>query len=117
MNYVRPINLNLKYQKFTPSDCKGIGILKFEFVAKTQQLYLDSYFDKNQKNKSVEKGDFVRNFRLNVHNCKQNIRIFKQNVHILKENVRNFEENVRNFEENFHKFEENFRNFEENVRN
>ena len=88
MNYVIPINLNLKYQKFTPSGCKGIGILKFEFVAKTQYLYLDGYCDKNQKNKSVEKGHFVRNFKLNVRNFKQYVRIFE-------EIVCNFEHNVR----------------------
>ena len=28
-------NLNFKYQIFTPSDCKYIGIRKVEFVAKT----------------------------------------------------------------------------------
>jgi len=45
MNYVRPINLDLKYQRFTPSGCKGIGIRKFEFLANTQFLNMS---DKNQ---------------------------------------------------------------------
>ena len=29
-------NLGLKYQNFIPSDCKDIGIIKLEFVSKTQ---------------------------------------------------------------------------------
>ena len=36
MNSVRSNNLSLKNQRFTPSDCKDIGIRTFEFVAKTQ---------------------------------------------------------------------------------
>ena len=40
MNSVRPKSLSLKYQRFTPSDFKEIGIRKFEFVAKTQFLCL-----------------------------------------------------------------------------
>ena len=31
-------NLSLKYQRFSPSGCKDIGILKIEFVAKIQFL-------------------------------------------------------------------------------
>ena len=38
MNSVRSNNLSLKYQMFTLSGCKAIGIIKFEFVAKTQFL-------------------------------------------------------------------------------
>ena len=38
MNFVRSNNLSLKYQKFTPSGCKNIRILKLGFVAKTQFL-------------------------------------------------------------------------------
>ena len=38
MNFVRSNNLSLKYQKLTPLGCKDIGIIKFEFVAKTQFL-------------------------------------------------------------------------------
>ena len=34
MNYIGPINLSLKYQRFTPSGCKDIEIRKFEFVTK-----------------------------------------------------------------------------------
>ena len=34
-NYDRSNSLSLKYQRFTPSGCKDIGIRKFEFVAKT----------------------------------------------------------------------------------
>ena len=40
MNSVRINNLRLKYQRFAPSDCKDIGIRRFEFVAKTQFLCL-----------------------------------------------------------------------------
>ena len=36
---VRLNNLNLKYQRFTPSGCKDIGIRKSEFVTKTQFLF------------------------------------------------------------------------------
>ena len=32
MNFVESKNLSLKYQRFTPSGCKLIGIKKFEFV-------------------------------------------------------------------------------------
>ena len=39
MNSVTPNNLSLKYQKFTPSGCKNIGIRKLKFVTKTQFLY------------------------------------------------------------------------------
>ena len=39
MNYVRSNNLSLKYQRFASSGSKDIGIIKFEFVAKTQFLY------------------------------------------------------------------------------
>ena len=35
MNYVRPNNISLKYQRFTSSDCKDIGIRQFELVTKT----------------------------------------------------------------------------------
>ena len=38
MNSVRSNHLSLKYQRFTPSGYKDIGIRKFEFVAKTQFL-------------------------------------------------------------------------------
>ena len=40
MKSVRSNSLSMKYQKFTPSDCKDIEIRKFEFVAKTQLLSL-----------------------------------------------------------------------------
>ena len=41
MNCIISINLSLKYQKFTPSGCKEMGIQKFEVVAKTQFLLLE----------------------------------------------------------------------------
>ena len=39
--------LSLKYQRFTQSDYKDIGIIKFEFVAKTQFqiINIPDYFD------------------------------------------------------------------------
>ena len=40
MNSVRWKNLSLKYQRFTPSGGKNIGISKSEFVTKTQFLFL-----------------------------------------------------------------------------
>ena len=38
INSVRLKSQNLKYQRFTPSDCKDIRVRKCEFVAKTQFL-------------------------------------------------------------------------------
>ena len=38
MNHIRPHNLSLKYPRFTTSGCKDIGIIKIQFVAKTQFL-------------------------------------------------------------------------------
>ena len=38
MNCVRSDNLSLKNQRCTQTGCKDIGILNFEFVAKTQFL-------------------------------------------------------------------------------
>ena len=38
INSVRSNYLSLKYQRYTPSVCKEVGIRKFEFVAKTQIL-------------------------------------------------------------------------------
>ena len=45
----------MKYQKFTPLDCKDKEIRKFEFVARTQFLckflfHFDLGFSKNRKN-------------------------------------------------------------------
>ena len=45
INSVRSINLSLKYQRFTPSDSKDIGIRKFELVANTQ--FLSFFFVKS----------------------------------------------------------------------
>ena len=51
MNSVRCKNLSLKYQRFTPSGGKIIGIKKSEFVTKTQFLcrlhYLTDRFEPN----------------------------------------------------------------------
>ena len=38
MNCAKSSSLCLKYQRFTPSGCKDIGIRTFEFVAKEQFL-------------------------------------------------------------------------------
>ena len=40
MNSVRLNNPSLKYQRFTSTGCRDIGIRKFEFVAKTQILWM-----------------------------------------------------------------------------
>ena len=40
MNSDKSYNIIMKYQRFTSSGCKEIGTKKFEFVAKTQFLYL-----------------------------------------------------------------------------
>ena len=37
-NSVISNSLSLKYQRFTPSGCKDIGVRKYKFVAKTQLL-------------------------------------------------------------------------------
>ena len=42
MNSVRSKSLSLKYHRFTASGCKDIEIRKFEFVAKTQFLWIKS---------------------------------------------------------------------------
>ena len=39
MNSVRSKNLSLKYQRFTPSGGKNMGVRKSEFDTKTQFLY------------------------------------------------------------------------------
>ena len=39
MNAVRSYTVSLKYQRFTTSGCRDIGITKIEFVAKTQFLW------------------------------------------------------------------------------
>ena len=38
--WIRSRNLSLTYQRFTSSGCKDIGYRNFEFVAKTQFLFL-----------------------------------------------------------------------------
>ena len=38
MNSVSMNNLSFKYQRFTPSGCKNIGIRKFEFATKFEFL-------------------------------------------------------------------------------
>ena len=38
INSGSPNSLSLKYQRFTPSGCKDIGVRKCKFVAKTQFL-------------------------------------------------------------------------------
>ena len=38
MNYVGSDSESSKYQRFTPSGCRDIGIIKFEFVAKTNSF-------------------------------------------------------------------------------
>ena len=38
---IRSNNLSLKYQRFTPSGCIDIGLRKFDFVVKTQFLYVE----------------------------------------------------------------------------
>ena len=41
MDSAGPNNLSFKYQVFTPSGLQDIGIITFEFVAKTQFLCMD----------------------------------------------------------------------------
>ena len=45
LNSVRSNNLSCNYQSFTPSSCKKIVIRKFEFVVKTQFLYVENFRD------------------------------------------------------------------------
>ena len=44
MNSVRPNNLSLKYQRYTQTGCKDIGIKQFEFMTKNQLLYKKAPF-------------------------------------------------------------------------
>ena len=53
MDLVRSDDLSLKYQRFTFSGCKDIDIRKFEFLAKTQFLYVDISCN-NDQNYSVD---------------------------------------------------------------
>ena len=43
MTFVRSNNISLRYQMFTTLDYKDIGIIKSEFVAKTQFLSFEKY--------------------------------------------------------------------------
>ena len=57
MSSFRSINQSLKYKRFTPSGIKNIGIRKFEFVAKSQFLWLffwkrEKCLQENHENKS-----------------------------------------------------------------
>ena len=40
MKYVRSNNVSLQYQRFILLGCKDIRVRKFEFMAKTQFLYV-----------------------------------------------------------------------------
>ena len=40
VNSFKSNGLSLKYKSCTPSGCKDVGIRKFEFVAKTQFLFV-----------------------------------------------------------------------------
>ena len=40
---IRSNSLSVKYQRFTASGFKDIGIRKFEFVAKAQFLFIEKY--------------------------------------------------------------------------
>ena len=63
LNYVKSNHLSLKYQRFTPSDCKDIEIIKFEFVAKTNSLILFYLFyvdNDNPKYKTNQKFTFLK---------------------------------------------------------
>ena len=46
MHFIGSNNISLKYQRFTPSGHKDIGIRKLEFVTKTQFLWLKCCFKK-----------------------------------------------------------------------
>ena len=43
MNFVRPINLSLIYERFVPSGCKDVGVKIFEFATNTQFLSASIY--------------------------------------------------------------------------
>ena len=53
MNSVRLKSLSLKYQKFSVSGCKDIGIRKVEFVAKTQFFSVQKLYNTTHQNNSV----------------------------------------------------------------
>ncbi len=44
MNFVRSNNVSLKYQRFATLGSKDIGIINSEFVAKTQFLYILTFY-------------------------------------------------------------------------
>ena len=55
MHAVRSYNVSLKYQRFTSSGCKDIGITKIEFVAKTQFLYKLFFFKQFMNKTKINK--------------------------------------------------------------
>ena len=59
MNSGKSNRSSFKYQRFTPSGCKDIGIRKFEFVSKTQFLY---NFDNTQCSFFSKKDPFLAVF-------------------------------------------------------
>ena len=62
-NYVRSNILSLKYQRFTSSGYKDIGIRKFELLAKTQILYSSYNCTEEQNKRSCEVTKYYQSCR------------------------------------------------------
>ena len=60
MNSVRANNLSLKYQRFTSSDCKDIGIRHLEFVKKKLSSFAIIYEQLKMINLHTENKDMIR---------------------------------------------------------
>ena len=69
MNSVMPNNLSLKYQRFTSSDCKDIGINQFEFLTKTQLLWSFNLVRKVYKKLVATSKSMLYKKMKNTHSC------------------------------------------------
>ena len=67
MNSVRSNDISLKYQRFTTLDSRDIGIIKSEFVAKTQFLSqgIPKLWSYTQTNRQTENQMFIKERLLN----------------------------------------------------
>ena len=61
-------NKSSKYQRFTPSGCRDIGVRKFQFVTKTHFLFFSAFF-LHEKLKQKLKKHFEIGFSANQNFC------------------------------------------------
>ena len=66
MHSFRLNNLNLKFERFTPSGCKDKGISRFEFVARLDSLEEHNIFDPNRTH-NLQSVNFNSILRISVN--------------------------------------------------